>query len=172
MRVIRGWRSDPERLLTDPLPEKRWSLILRFYGGDHLDPVGIGTNWFIPPFPQHVMHLWWPLWLSYVLFAITSDLLLFSTIAAAMNLAELLGAPIVAYHGLVALCCPIFFLLWLMTPGKMIAWRFNKNGGYAGSKVYGVDAEIYGEWLCDPKDIYPGSLAMCLSIRPWATISD
>ena len=61
MKIIEGWRSDPERPLTDPLPEKKWSLVLRFYGGDWLDPIGIGTNWFTPPFPKHILHVWWPL---------------------------------------------------------------------------------------------------------------
>lgn len=171
MRIVQGWRSDPERRLTDPLPEKRWSIVLRFVGGDWLDPVGIGTNWFKPPFPKRVLHIWWPLWLSYMLFAITSELLLFATGVAIMNLAALLGAPVVATHGLVAICWPLFFLLWLMTPGKMIAWRCDKKGGYAGSKVYGVDAPVYGTWLCDPKEVYPGSLAMCWTARI-ATISD
>ena len=60
MRVVQGWRSDPERELTDPLPEKKWSVVLRFVGGDWLDPISVGSNWFHPPYPKHVLHVWWP----------------------------------------------------------------------------------------------------------------
>ena len=150
MKIIEGWRSDPERPLTDPLPEKKWSFVLRFYGGDWLDPIGIGTNWFTPPFPKHILHVWWPLWLSYALFAL----------ATAGLLATFVCAPWWAW--------PLAFVLWLLTPGKFIAWRFNNRSGYAGSKVYGVDAPVYKTWLCKPEEVYDGSLAMCLTIRPFA----
>ena len=153
MRVVQGWRSDPERELTDPLPEKKWSVVLRFVGGDWLDPISVGSNWFHPPYPKHVLHVWWPLWLSYVLFAGTSGLLM----------ASLALGPWWSW--------PFAFLIWLLTPGKMIAWRFNKKGGYAGHKVYGVDAPEYPLWLCTAGDVFPGSLALCWSIRPFATIS-
>ena len=150
MKIIEGWRSDPERPLTDPLPEKKWSFVLRFYGGDWLDPIGIGTNWFTPPFPKHILHIWWPLWLSYALFALTT----------AGLLATFVCAPWWAW--------PLAFVLWLLTPGKFIAWRCDKRSGYAGSKAYGVDSPIYTTYLCDPKEVYDGSLAMCLTIRPFA----
>jgi len=150
MKIIEGWRSDPERPLTDPLPEKKWSVVLRFYGGDWLDPIGIGTNWFTPPFPKHILHIWWPLWLSYGLFILTTGILL-AAVAFAPWWAILTAA-----------------VLWLLTPGKFIAWRFNNRSGYAGSKVYGVDSPVYKTWLCAPEEVYDGSLAMCLTIRPFA----
>ena len=150
MKIIEGWRSDPERPLTDPLPEKKWSVVLRFYGGDWLDPIGIGTNWFTPPFPKHILHVWWPLWLSYALFVLTTGILL-AAVAFATWWAILPA-----------------FVLWLLTPGKFIAWRLNNRSGYIGSKVYGVDPPIYATWLCAPEEVYDGSLAMCLSIRPFA----
>lgn len=160
MKIIAGWRSDPDRPLTDPLPEKKWSVVLRFIGGDWLDPIGVGTNWFSPPFPKRILHLWWPLWLSYVLFAATSALLL----------ASILAAPLLSWAW--AASWPVTILIWLMTPGKFIAWRCDQKGGYAGSKIYGVDAPVYGLWLCDPAEVFDGSLAMCLTIRPMATIKD
>ena len=150
MKIIEGWRSDPQRPLTDPLPERKWSFVLRFYGGDWLDPIGIGTNWFTPPFPKHILHIWWPLWLSYVLFILTTGILL-AAIVFAPWWAILTAA-----------------VIWLLTPGKFIAWRFDKRSGYAGSKVYGVDPPIYATWLCAPEEVYDGSLAMCFSIRPFA----
>jgi len=150
MKIIEGLRSDPERPLTDPLPEKKWSFVLRFYGGDWLDPIGIGTNWFTPPFPKRILHIWWPLWLSYALFVLTTGLLLAAV--AFGPLWTILTAAVI----------------WLMTPGKFIAWRFDKRSGYAGSKVYGVDAPVYATWLCAPEEVYDGSLAMCLTIRPFA----
>jgi hypothetical protein len=150
MKIIEGWRSDLHRPLTDPLPEKKWSVVLRFYGGDWLDPIGIGTNWFTPPFPKRILHIWWPLWLSYALFILTTGLLL-AAIAFAPWWAILTTT-----------------VLWLLTPGKFIAWRCDKRSGYTGSKVYGVDAPVYATWLCKPEEVYPGSLAMCLTIRPFA----
>lgn len=150
MRIIEGWRSDPERPLTDPLPERKWSIILRFYGGDWLDPLAIGSNWFTPPFPKRILHIWWPLWLSYVLFALST---------AGLLAAFALG-PWWSW--------PLAFVLWLLTPGKFIAWRCDKRGGYAGSKAYGVDSPIYSAWLCAPEEVYDGSLATCLSIRLFA----
>jgi hypothetical protein len=159
MKIIQGWRSDPERKLTDPLPEQKWSVVLRFYGGDWLDPIGAGTNWFKPPFPARILHVWWPLWLSYVLFGLTSWLLAANIIAVVE-----LGLGWAAW-------LPLSFLIWLLTPGKMISWRADKHGGYAGFKVYGVDYPIYGKWLCDPAEIYPGSLAMCWTIRPFARLA-
>lgn len=166
VKIIEGWRSDPERPLTDPLPEKKWSFVLRFYGGDWLDPIGIGTNWFTPPFPKHILHIWWPLWLSYVLFALTTAGLL-AVIGLTLFIVATAGIQsAIAYAPWWAI--PPAFVIWLLTPGKFIAWRFDKRSGYAGSKVYGVDSTVYPLWLCAPEEVYDGSLAMCLSIRPFA----
>jgi hypothetical protein len=53
-----------------------------------------------------------------------------------------------------------------------IAWRwpFSNRAGYLGFKRYGVDAQEYKEWLCDPAEVYEGSKALCLSCRPFARI--
>lgn len=120
MRVVCHYRNDPERELTDPLPElggRRF--IFRLYSGDWLDPIGIGTNWFEPPFPQHVLHLRvrWPI------------------------------LPFIAWR-----------------------WPFTKRGGYLGFKLYGVDVPVYGQWLCPPEEVYPGSQAVCLTARPFANL--
>lgn len=160
MRVIEGFRTDSSRPLTDPLPEQKWSVELRFLGGDWLDPIGVGTNWFTPPFPKRVLHVWWPLWLSYALFALTSWLLL-ANIVAAIELSAAWGA-----------CLPLTFLIWLLTPGKMICWRADKRGGYAGFKAYGVDHQVYGTWLCDSIHVYDGSQALCWTIRPFASLEE
>lgn len=48
-------------------------------------------------------------------------------------------------------------------------WPFTNKAGYIGFKLYGVDAEAYKNWL--PADeVYPGSQAVCFSVRPFATI--
>lgn len=55
-------------------------------------------------------------------------------------------------------------------PLPFFSWRFGSLMGYAGFKVYGVDAPAYKEWLCDPVDVYAGSLAMCVTIRNGLTV--
>ena len=56
MKVICHYRNDPERSMTDPLPElggRRF--IFRLYSGDICDPVQVnGGNWFSPPYPSRV----------------------------------------------------------------------------------------------------------------------
>ena len=65
MKVIIHYRSDPERGLTDPLPEKKWSFVFRLYSGDICSPVlgtFFGEKWFEPPFPKYVWRSFckWP----------------------------------------------------------------------------------------------------------------
>lgn len=55
---------------------------------------------------------------------------------------------------------------WLPLP--FVAWKCGPWLGYVGAKVYGVDAPEYRNWLPDP-DVYPGSVAFCLSARPFAS---
>lgn len=44
--------------------------------------------------------------------------------------------------------------------------RIGRFGFYIGAKVFGVDSPAYGNWMCDPSDVYEGSMAMMLcSIR-------
>jgi hypothetical protein len=52
-----------------------------------------------------------------------------------------------------------------------VAWRWpnTTRGGYLGFKLYGVDQEAYKNWL-PAADVYPGSLAVCLTCRPFADL--
>lgn len=57
MKVTCHYRNDPERGLTDPLPEVEGrSFVLRLYSGDVLGPFGFGKSWFNPPFYEWVFH--------------------------------------------------------------------------------------------------------------------
>lgn len=60
--------------------------------------------------------------------------------------------------------CPI------PVPFIAFKWPFLDRCFYAGWKVYGVDAPEYKEWLCPDKEVFDGSLALCLSVRPFARI--
>jgi len=124
MKVTIHYQTDPDRGITDPLPEKKWSFIFRIYSGDICSPVFgtfFGENWFKPPFPKYV----WRTFCKY---------------------------PILPF----------------------IAWRFKNKGGYIGFKCFGVDAPEYKNWTTGikPEDVYDGSLALCLTIRPFATIEN
>ena len=153
MRIIAGFRNDYGIDLTDPFPPRN-SMIFRVVAGNWLDPLGGDGDWFRPPHPRWIINVWVPLWLSYLLLIVSTVVLLAAIVCAPW------------WAGLLA------FAAWLATPGKYIAWRFDKKAGYVGSKVYGVDAPVYKEWLCDPAEVYPGSLAFCQSFRPFATIRD
>ena len=52
-----------------------------------------------------------------------------------------------------------------------IAWRwpFSNKAGYIGFKEYGADSEQYKNWM-PHEDVYEGSQALCLSLRPFATM--
>ena len=50
MKAIRGWSSNPDRSLTDPLLESN-GLFVEFRGGDFLDPID-GGKWFGPDYPR------------------------------------------------------------------------------------------------------------------------
>lgn len=61
-----------------------------------------------------------------------------------------------------------WFCKWPIIP--FISWRFKNKGGYLGAKVYGVDSPEYLKWM--PSEyVYPGSQAICITIRPFATIT-
>ena len=112
------YRNDPERKLTDPLPELGGrKFIFRLYSGDVCDPLN--GNWFVPPFPTRVIRFFCKL-------------------------------PILP------------FIAW--------KWPFFKKAGYIGAKLYGVDPEAYKNWMPE-EDVFDGSQAVCLSLRPFATIS-
>ena len=60
------------------------------------------------------------------------------------------------------------FCKWRVLP--FLSWKFGTWGGYIGFKAYGVDAPIYAYWLAPAFEVYPGSVALCFSIRPFATL--
>jgi len=72
------YRNDPERGLTDPLPEPTGrAFVFRLYKGDVLGPFGFGKSWFNPPFYSRVFHFYshlplpfvawrYPSWLPFV----------------------------------------------------------------------------------------------------------
>ena len=54
MEVKCLYRNDPERPLTDPLPEINGrKFVFRIYSGDVCDPMN--GNWFEPPWPKYVI---------------------------------------------------------------------------------------------------------------------
>lgn len=57
MKVSVLYRNDPERPLTDPLPDEApgWLWVHRVYAGDFLDPLF--GNWFTAPWPIIVVRL-------------------------------------------------------------------------------------------------------------------
>jgi hypothetical protein len=61
------------------------------------------------------------------------------------------------------------FCAWRVLP--FLSWKFGTWGGYIGFKAYGVDSPIYQYWLCPYFEVYPGSVALCLSARPFATLA-
>lgn len=123
MKVTIHYRNDPERDLTDPLPELGGrKFIARLYSGDVACPLWgtlFGEGWFNPPFPK--------------------QLIKFST-------------------------------KYPVLPFVSFKWPFLDRACYIGFKLYGVDHNVYSQWLCGPEDIYPGSQALCLTLRPWANL--
>lgn len=63
-----------------------------------------------------------------------------------------------------------YFCRWPVLP--YLSWRFGRRAGYLGWKIYGVDSPVYGQWLCQPSEVYDGSQALSLTARPFATIKD
>lgn len=61
-----------------------------------------------------------------------------------------------------------FFIKWPIIP--FISWKVGSKGGYIGAKAYGVDSLTYKDWAGE-ENIYEGSQAIMISIRPFATIA-
>lgn len=58
----------------------------------------------------------------------------------------------------------------LRIPLPYISWRTaGGRGGYLGMKVYGVDSPFYKNYI-PAADVYPGSQALELTARPFATL--
>ncbi len=62
-----------------------------------------------------------------------------------------------------------FYCPWRILP--FLSWRVGKHGGYIGAKIYGVDSPAYKKTLpVEEGEVFDGSLAMQLSIRPYARL--
>jgi hypothetical protein len=60
------YRNDPERPLTDPLPEREGRrLIVRVYRGDYCDPMFDRDGWFGAGKPKAVLR-GWLLWMPFI----------------------------------------------------------------------------------------------------------
>lgn len=68
---------------------------------------------------------------------------------------------------------PVNVIRWrfkrLAVPFVAFKWPFLNRAFYAGAKVYGVDSPEYKAWL-PARDVYDGSDAFCLSLRPFAKV--
>lgn len=58
---------------------------------------------------------------------------------------------------------------WPILP--YLSWRVGNKGGYMGFKIYGVDSPTYVDWA-GAENVYPGSQAMQVSLRPFVTFSE
>lgn len=179
MKVVCHYRNDPERPLTDPLPEPGGrAFIFRLYSGDVCDPIQIGGgNWFKKPYPKRVARFRFTLWYS-ALHLIAALWVLWCASSLALDwwrqgdVLDLLCTAVVSAVGIIIL---------VTTPGYFVAWRWPSwapfglagRAAYLGWKCYGVDAPEYKQWPVGirPEDVYPGSLALCSSCRPFARIS-
>jgi hypothetical protein len=147
MKINTLYTNMPDLPLTTPAPVKNGILIAWREGnviyplGPHKNPDG-SSRWFSFPYFQYVIRFylrWWMTVLGWV--AIAS-----------------------AACWLSAWC----LVLLLFVPGPYIAYRFGDRFGYWGSKAFGVDNEPYKYWMCEPKEVYDGSIALMLSsIRPF-----
>ncbi len=144
------------------------TLALRW--GDICHPLGKGSNadgsswWFSPPYFEHVIRTYVPLIL--VLSALAAWVLV------SANLLPWVAAFIPVLPEFVV---PLIGLAWTLislplVPGVWVSYRIGNKGGYYGWKIYGADSEAYKNWM-HPFEVYDGSQAMMLSIRPSATIN-
>lgn len=62
------------------------------------------------------------------------------------------------------------FVKWPVLPFIAWKWPFMDKAGYLGFKLYGVDNDVYSQWLTTQDQIYDGSQAVCFSFRPFASI--
>jgi len=80
VRVKVFYRNDPERPLTDPLPEEN-GIVFRLVQGDVLDPFFDPDGWFKPKKPLWTMRFWsvlplpffawhWGRWTGYIGFKV------------------------------------------------------------------------------------------------------
>lgn len=159
MKVEVLYRNDPERPVKDPVLESGGRrFVFRLVRGDYCDPFG--GQWFGPDFPVNVVR--WQFKRLAVPFiawkwSITAlPLMLVSSACVAYGYfteREWLGL-VGATVGLAGLAACTALL---------------RRAFYAGAKVYGADSLEYRAWL-PSADVYEGSNAFCLSLRPFARI--
>jgi hypothetical protein len=53
MKIIRGFCTNKDQAITNPFPEKN-GFYFALHGGDVCEPLGLGSNWFAPPYPKRV----------------------------------------------------------------------------------------------------------------------
>lgn len=153
MRVIRFFSTRPEQPATSPFPLTN-GVLYELRGGNVVEPMGVGTNWFSPPYPEKVLKFF----LNPVV-----------TVALVMAYWAAIAVVGSVFAGWSTWCLLALLPLLLVTlpfvPGQYIAVRFGRFGMYAGSKIFGVDSPAYREWMCDATEVYDGSQAMCFTIR-------
>lgn len=159
MKVTCHYRNDPERPLTDPVPEldgRRF--IFRLYSGDVAGPLfgtAFGEKWFEPPYPKRLLKFRWESGSNAHMLALSLSLLAVFAGSAAVSLLGLLAN--------IAFLKPVL-------PFVAFRWPFTTRACYLGFKLYGVDSPAYAKWLCGPEDVFDGSQALCLTIRPFARV--
>lgn len=65
MLVNRIFSTNPDQPSTSPFPVKN-GILLELRTGDVCDPIGIGSNWFNPPFPKYVLRYFSRIPLPYI----------------------------------------------------------------------------------------------------------
>lgn len=119
---------------------------LQLKAGDVLDPYGMSDGWFGTQVPAFILRFYLPV-----------------VIALALSAVWAWGIWAAYQHfGVAGLW---FLLTFPLVPGHFMSLRIDRFGMYAGWKTYGVDSDAYKGRLCDPAEVYPGSLAMCFTIR-------
>ncbi|MRR50800.1 MAG: hypothetical protein EG825_07760 [Rhodocyclaceae bacterium] len=153
MRVIRILSTHPGQPATTPYPTTN-GLMYELRAGDVAEPLGFGTNWFAPPFPTAV--------LRFFLHPLVGVLIVLAywTLMGRLGLFLFDLSPWALLTMIPALLVTLPFV-----PGQYIAVRAGRFGFYIGSKIYGVDSPAYPLWLCDAADVFPGSMALCMTAR-------
>lgn len=162
MQVVRFAGNRISRPHTDPLLEADgfwWEL----RAGQILDPISDPDGWFNPLPPESVLRFWLPVWAAVAI----NIAWLVMTAAALLALCVNAPAPVAAAGSIVVMLIHIL----APVPGRWLSWKIGRKGGYSGTKIYGVDDPNYAAWA-GAENVYPGSLAMHFSVRPFATIKE
>ena len=158
MKVNVRYRNDPERGLTDPLPEiggRR--LIVRVYSGDYCDPFGDPDGWFGSEKPRVVLR---------------AKLSCMPFIAWRWNMLSWLVYPglLVAVLSVALASQALAVVGLVLSVLGLVAILAGDRAGYIGFKLYGADSDAYRSWMKEG-DVYEGSQACHFSIRPFANLT-